>query len=318
MLKTNCFAIVLCGLLLFSCSNANNDKNNQTIPTVENTKNSSYEYSIGLSQTVYISITDVMQSIEKSKGASDFLNIFEEGISLTGLNEDSEEIDCVSLRLTLGGKKLNNCSLKDGGHTIAITCEKQFESIAISKIKFTFKEKRFDLKTNIKFKFDDSYQTNPYLLDSYAMESRWWYSNAMLLETDRLPYAYKNLESFRNGYFHVYDGVHHLREYETIILNGISFSNNLKNYVNKVEYALFDTNTNPFAFDESKIEFSLLDKDINVKEITNDNTELYFRFSTSELNNQAFLGGDIIYDVTINGINYSISRMFLIHSYLLL
>ena len=77
MLKANCFAIVLCGLLLFSCSNANNDKNNQTIPTVENTKNSSYEYSIGLSQTVYISITDVMQSIEKSKGASDFLNIFE-------------------------------------------------------------------------------------------------------------------------------------------------------------------------------------------------------------------------------------------------
>lgn len=312
------FAIALCGLFLISCSNTTSSENKKTIGVVENIKNSSYEYSIGLGQTVFISITDVVNSFSDCEEASEFLSLFEEGILLTGLDENGNNVECMSMRLGLGRKSISNCSLKDGAHTIAITCKSRFESQTISKIRFSYKEKGFDLKTNINLKFNESYQNSPYLLDSYAMESRWWYSNALLLETDRMPYTHKNLESFKNGYFYVYDGVHHTRDNETIILNSISFSDNLKSYVTNVEYTLFDTNTSPFDFDSDKLEFKPLDEELNLKDITNETTELYLRFSTNELDNQAFLGGDIVYNVTINGVNYDITRMFLIHSYLLL
>lgn len=302
--------IFIPSFLIAGC-NSNGSSDKRTKITIANSYNSSYEYSVGLNETVYISLVDAIKTMKNSEDAVDLANTECNDIRVKALDFEDDEIAYLGTSLIYSA---NNPTLDMSLQTLSITCLEEFEECAISKISFICDEIVYNLDTDIYLYFNEDFESYPKVLNSYCVDSRNWY-NGGVFDYEKLRYGERNLEGFAHGYLYMFDGVRYNRTVDTITLHSITFSENLTPYIKDVKYGLFDPNIDPLTLDYEKITFKQLNQSINLNETTNQNEELIFSFETNLLEDEFFVGGDIIYDLTINGIDYLVKKMYVLFNY---
>ncbi len=307
-MKKNSLSILLLGLLLFSCSFGN--ENNNT-PVIENTFNSSYEYTIRLNEEIYISFTDVVGEIKNNNKCFDVVKSKIKDIILRGFDDNGQLIEDASFRLIYYKE---TTTLENGIHTIGIKMYKSFKKLHINKINFTNGEKSFDLKTDISLKEELRNISYAKTLDSYYPDSRNWY-NGGVFNYSKLRYDERNFEGFTKSYIYMFDGKRYSRNVDNIVLKNITFSDNVKEYILNIKYTIFDLNSDPLKFDYSNLDYHDFCKPISLNDITDENTDVLIVFETKELEERSFLGGDIIYDFTINDVDCISENMYLLFNY---
>jgi len=300
--------------ILLSACGKNAGDNQKPIITIANANNSFYDYSIGLNQDICISLTDVIDEMLKEDDSYYLAHAECREISITGLDRDDQQINC--LEFDLIHSKNSYSTLESSVQTVTIRCIEEFEVVSIGKMRFCYEEDFYDLEVDINLYFNKDYENYPSFLPSYLVDSRNWYNGGMF-DYSHLRYAERNLEGFAHGYLYMFDNVRFNRDSDTIVLNNISFSDSVKGYIKTVKYGFFDPNIDPLEFDYDKISFKNWLNPVNLNEVTSEEKEIIFFFDTYDLSDQFFIGGDIIYDMTINGIDYQIKNMYLLFNCLL-
>ena len=300
----------LIAMVLTSCG-VKEESSVNSVYHCSNDKNSSYAYSIGLNQSVYISFAEIFEELDKDSSLKTLEEWVCKNISLTGFDNEKKSIVSLDFKVMHFSSTSN---LENGLRTIEIKCLSEFDTLEIKAIRFTNNEQTLDLDTDISLEFNDDYARYPSFLESYVVDSRFWY-NGGVFYYDHLRFSERNLEGFFHGYLYMFDGKRYDRNSDTIVLNDITFSENVNPYVTSVKYGFFDPNIKPLDLIYEQIDFTELNGPISLNDVTNDNSELLFSFEYEELTDNAFLGGDIIYDITINGINYNIKNMYLLFNF---
>lgn len=269
-----------------------------------------YEYSIGLNErkSIFISTLKLYYQELLFDNNLDFTNT-DSLEKITVLDADNQIIeDYISVQFGDPEEKVLWFQMP-----LLFKCKKQFSnSISIGEIIFEFESKnRIEFKTNIIFNYNNAYVNYPKFNPSYELDNEYY------------------MASFKENPWHYFNCYEKYCFFDTtksynpnsnsVTLNEITFSENLLNYLKsslKVTYlnanedfrsvSLVKLKDGSYKYQNASFPY-----DMNV--IANQNLPIVFKTELIDSGNlDHYVGGDIIYNVTINGNTYDIVDMFII------
>lgn len=271
---------------------------------------SKYCYSVGLGESVFVSIEDYLSKCTEEPFINELMETKTDLIEIKAFGFDLQPFSECSFNIL---SKFSNDTFKNSLKTVEIKCIKEFEQLNIKSLEFHFNEKIVTFDVDLSLAFDDEYLQMPNILDSYVIDSTNWYSGGDIdFTSKKFRVDKRNFISPIYSSFYVFDDIRYNRGEDSIVLNSIKFSDNLSCNVRNISYANFDINSNPYVFDFYSLDWMDFKTSIDLNTCTRLDSEIIFKFDVIIPENLCFLGGDIIYNVTINGINYEIKNMYVL------
>ena len=299
--KITMLAFIACTL----CSCKNDENSPKEVVDINNIIYTTGDFSIGLGETKIINFhSDVSLTIceKEPELKKDDIKVYCES------NYDLSQL--ISLDLAFNDSLIDDYYKESTIHAIKMVCKSEFSNqISISKIIIESPSTKYSFSIDIKLNFNQDFASYPLFLPSYSYDylcgygSNW---NAQIIFYDYLAFNFEWFYDLKNSF---------------VSINSINFSDNLANYINDLSFTYVDKSIpwspdiNEMIMRDSFTENGYTFQNIRTIDYINEcstDKGLIYKINRKERDYSKWylIYGDIIYDVTINGVNYKIKDIY--------